>query len=152
MDRTVETIADGYRAVHQQLRDLITETDDAALQWTPAPETNPLSVLVVHSLGSEGEVWRLVAGVTVSRDRDAEFVPVAASKTDLIARLAAADDMLGNIAPAISAQDLEAIRERPGRSPQTGLHWLITNYGHAREHLAHVELTLQLYRAKQGKA
>jgi hypothetical protein len=143
----VETIADGYRAVHQQLRDRLTDAEDAALAWTPAPETNPVSVLVVHTLGSEAEVWRLAAAIPASRDRAAEFVPQSVSRQHLLARLDAAAALLAGLAPRITPQDLEAMRERPDRSPHTALHWLITNYGHAREHLAHVELTLQLYRA-----
>jgi hypothetical protein len=142
----VETIADGYRAVHQQLRDQLASAEDAALAWVPAPETNPVSVLVVHTLGSEAEVWRLAAAIPTSRDRAAEFVPQAVSKQDLLARIAAADALLAELAPKVTPQDLDAMRERPDRSPQTALHWLVTNYGHAREHLAHVELTLQLYR------
>lgn len=144
----VETIADGYRAVHQQLRDHLASAEHAALAWVPAPETNPVSVLVVHTLGSEAEVWRLAAAIPASRDRAAEFVPQAASKHDLLARVAAADALLAELAPKVTPQGLETVRERPDRSPQTALHWLVTNYGHAREHLAHVELTLQLYRAK----
>jgi hypothetical protein len=144
----VETIADGYRAVHQQLRDHLSGAEEAALVWVPAPETNPVSVLVIHALGSEAEVWRLAASTTGSRDRAAEFIPQSVSKQDLLARLAAADALLGELAPKVTQQDLEALRERPDRAPQTALHWLITNYGHAREHLAHVELTLQLYREK----
>lgn len=144
----VETIAAGYREVHRQLREQITGTDESALAWAPAPDTNPVSVLVVHSLGSEAEVWRLSASVSGSRDRDAEFVPQAASKGDLLARLDAADALLAELAPKVTEQDLEAVRERTGRPPHTALYWLVANYGHAREHLAHVELTLQLYRAK----
>ena len=44
-----------------------------------------------------------------------------------------------------TADDLAAERMRGERQPQTGLHWLLTNYGHAREHLAHIQLTKQLY-------
>jgi hypothetical protein len=148
----VSTIAHAYRNVHQQLREHIAAADDAALPWAPAPETNPLSVLVVHTLGSEAEVWRLAAGVSVARDRDAEFVPRQMTKRDLLMRLDAADALLAELARRIGPEELEAIRERPERRPHTALHWLVTNYGHAREHLAHVELTLQLYRARSVEA
>ena len=144
----VETIAEAYRAVHHLLREHISTADAAALTWVPAPETNPISVLVVHTLGSEAEVWRLAAAVAGNRNRDAEFVPQTVTKENLLARLDAADALLGELSPRVSTADLEAIRERPERSPHTALHWLVTNYGHAREHLAHVELTLQLYRAR----
>lgn len=147
MNFVVETIADSYRAVHQQLRDMLASLNPAALTWTPGPQTNPISVLIIHTLGSEEEVWRLVAKAPVDRDRDAEFVPQSVTIADLLSRLAAADQLLATLAPQATAATLEGQAERSGRSPQTGLHWLVTNYGHAREHLAHIELTLQLYRA-----
>ncbi|MGI8912247.1 MAG: DinB family protein [Chloroflexota bacterium] len=148
MANVVDTIAEGYRAVHQLLREHIAGADDGALSWAPAPETNSISVLVIHTLGSEAEVWRLVAATPGSRDRAAEFVAGTAGKADLLARLDAADLLLGELAAKIGPEAWETMRERPDRSPHTGLHWLVTNYGHAREHLAHVELTLQLYRAR----
>ena len=92
-------------------------------------------------------MWRLVAGVSGARDRDAEFVPQQVTKQHLLTRLDAADALLVDLAPRIGSAELEAIRERPERNPHSALHWLVTNYGHAREHLAHIELTLQLYRA-----
>jgi hypothetical protein len=45
----------------------------------------------------------------------------------------------------MTADDLAAIRPRGDRPPQTGLYWLLSNYGHAREHLAHIQLTKQIY-------
>jgi hypothetical protein len=50
----------------------------------------------------------------------------------------------------MTAEDLVAIRPRGDRPPQTGLHWLLSNYGHAREHLAHIQLTKQLYAEHSG--
>ena len=40
------------------------------------------------------------------------------------------------MAPRITSEDLAAERPRADRPPETGLRWLLTNYGHAREHLA----------------
>jgi hypothetical protein len=55
------------------------------------------------------------------------------------------------MAPRITAEDLAAERPRADRPPETGLHWLLTNYGHAREHLAHIQLTKQLYAEARGQ-
>lgn len=145
MNLVIETIADAYREVHRQLRELVTAVDPSALHWVPATQANPVAVLVVHTLGSEAEVWRLAGGIASTRDREAEFVPQNMVKQDLLDRLQVADHLLDELAPRVTEEDLVTLRERPGRSPHTALHWLITNYGHAREHLAHVELTLQMY-------
>ena len=39
-------------------------------------------------------------------------------------------------------------RPRGDRPPRAGLVWLFENYGHAREHLAQMELTKQLYEGR----
>jgi hypothetical protein len=99
----------------------------------------------VHTLGSEAEVYRVVAGVSGSRDRPAEFRATAETPEELIRQLDEADAFIDDLAAQISAEDLMAEKPRGDRPPQTGTHWLLTNYGHAREHLAHIELTRQLY-------
>ena len=150
MEPSVSTIAELYKEVHQRIREIVTDLDAEALDWSPGPETNSISVLVVHTLGSEAEVLRTVRGLTSDRDRDAEFVGRPATAADLLARLDAADALLDEHASAITAGDLESMRERPTREPRLGRYWLFSNYGHAREHLAHMQLTRQLYEQRAG--
>jgi len=145
MEPIVAAVADGYRSVHDQMRNEIRGLGTEELNWTPAPETNSIATLVVHTVGSEGEIWRTVRGVPSDRDRPSEFRTRIASADDLLPLLDAADALLDELAPAVTAADLATVRPRPPREPQTGLTWLVTNYGHAREHLAHLQLTKQLY-------
>ena len=148
MEPVVATVVELYRAVHAALREEVRGLDPAALSWAPAPETNSVAVLVVHTLGSEAEVLRTVRGVPGQRDRDAEFRVEAETAEEMLRRLDEADAYLDEMASGISAEDLAAMRPRGDRPPKTGLHWLVSNYGHAREHLAHVQLTKQLYAAR----
>lgn len=150
MDPVVATIIDLFRAVHAQLREEVHGLEAAALDWTPAPETNSLAALVVHTLGSEAEVLRTVRAVPGDRDRDAEFRVRQETAERLVAALDAGDALLRELGSGITAADLAAVRERGEREPQTGLYWLLSNYGHAREHLAHVQLTKQLYAARRS--
>ncbi len=122
MDPVVAKIAEQFQVVHGLLRDEVRDLSVEELNWKPAPETNSIAVLVVHTLGSEAEVLRVAANVPGERDRPAEFQVTASD-----------------------AEDLAAERPRGDRPPETGLHWLLTNYGHAREHLGHIQLTRQLY-------
>jgi hypothetical protein len=144
MTATVSTVADLFRGVHQQLRAVVDQVDEADLDWTPGAEMNSVAVLVTHTLGSELDTLNLVRGITAPRDRDAEFAVSGTKKVDLLAALDQGDARLAEHAAAITEDDLAATRERPGRDPQTGLHWLLNNYGHAREHLAHAQMTAQL--------
>jgi hypothetical protein len=145
MEPVVAKIAEQFRVVHGLLRDEVRDLSVEELNWKPAPETNSIAVLVVHTLGSEAEVLRVAANGPGERDRPAE-VPVSASDAaDLVKEIDEADSYLEAMAPRITAEDLAAVRPRGERGPETGLHWLLNNYGHAREHLAHIQLTKQLY-------
>jgi hypothetical protein len=139
----VAKITEQFKAVHEDLRKEVRGMDTESLNWKPAPETNSIAVLVVHTLGSEAEVYRIVANVPSERDREAEF-KVAETEADLLAKLDEADALIDELAAKITAADLDDARPRRNNPPETGLHWLLTNYGHAREHLAHIQLTRQL--------
>jgi hypothetical protein len=151
VDPVVAKIAEQFKVVHGQLRDEVRGLSVEALNWKPAPETNSIAALVVHTLGSEAEVLRTVANVPGERDRDAEFLATADDPDALLRHLDVADAFIDDLAARITPDDLAAMRVRGLRpEPQTGLHWLVTNYGHAREHLAHIQLTKQLYAARNG--
>ena len=149
MDPVVEKIAEQFQVVHGQLRDEVRDCTTEQLNWRPGPDTTSIAALVVHTLGSEAEVLRTAAKVEGDRDRDAEFRATATDAEDLIRQLDQADSYLEALAPRITAENLAEPLMRGERGPETGLHWLVTNYGHAREHLAHVQLTKQIYAQRQ---
>lgn len=140
----IETINAEFRRVHANIRELVGGMDRTALNWKPHPEANSIAVLVTHTLGSEQEMLAAVRGVTVARDRPSEF-KVEAEAADLERLLDEADEWLDRQTADMSPDDLQADRPRGDRPPQPGLVWLVTNYGHAREHLAQMQLTKQLY-------
>ena len=148
MEQVVATVRDLFKDVHAKLRDEVRGMDAAALNWAPGPETNSAAVLVVHTLGSEAEILRVSSNTPSERNRDAEFVSEAATPEELVRRLDAADALLDELGPKIGAEDLEAERPRGTRAPEQVRWMLVTNYGHAREHQAHIELTRQLYAAR----
>jgi hypothetical protein len=89
---------------------------------------------------------RSILGLPHSRHREAEFGTQGYSCEDLLRLLDAADADLEALGPRLTEQDLQVMRTRPNKpSPQPGWFWLIRNYGHAREHLAQLQLTKQLY-------
>jgi hypothetical protein len=140
------TIVDLFHTLHGQLREEIRDLDTDALNWTPGPETNSIGTLIVHILGTEEEVLRSVRGLLSDRVRAAEFAPRVYTRADLVQRMQAADTGLDELARGISADDLQALRKRtvrPDAAP--GMFWLLRSYGHSREHLAHLQLTRQLY-------
>jgi DinB superfamily len=143
--RTIATAVGALlHAVHDQMRDLVRGMDHGTLNWKPLPQANSVAVLIVHTLGSEREMIRAVRSLTTERDRPAEF-RAEADAADLTAMLDQADRELDENLAALTPADLTELRPRGDRPPRPGLEWLLSNYGHAREHLAQVELTKQLY-------
>ena len=138
------TIGELFHAVHDGMREQVRDMDAGTLNWKPLPLANSIAVLVSHALGAEREMIRAVRLLATERDREAEF-KVEADAAELLALLDQADRELDEHLGALMAADLTEMRPRGDRPPRPGLTWLISNYGHVREHLAHIELTKQLY-------
>lgn len=144
MNLIVSTFAERFKQVHQVLRDEVAGLTPEQLDYVPAPEANSITVLVTHVVGSEAMIWSTLAGQQLPRDRAAEFATVGKTADELIARLDAADRLIDELAPSLGPDVLEKEWPRRGYPTQTGALLLINNYGHAREHVAHLQLTKQL--------
>ena len=142
-----DTVGALFHEVHRGIREQVEGVDRQALNWKPHPDANSVAVLVVHTLGSEREMIRAVRMLSTERDRPAEF-KAEADAADLIALVDRADRELDEHVGALTAADLTEMRPRGDRPPKPGLEWLLSNYGHAREHLAQIQLTKQLYEAR----
>src|SRR6267143_982601 len=140
----VKTVAALYHEIHDHLREHVRGLDHGTLNWAPLPKANSIAVLVTHSLGSEREMIRALRKIPTERDRDSEF-KVEAEASDLLALLDQADRELDEHTAALTVADLTEMRPRGDWPPRPGIEWLLSNYGHAREHLAQVQLTKQLY-------
>jgi hypothetical protein len=138
------TVAALYHSVHDGMREQVRGLDHGTLNWSPLPKANSIAVLVTHTLGSEREMIRALRRITSDRDRDSEF-RAESDAADLLAMLDQADRELDEHIAALTAADLTEDRPRGDRPPRPGIEWLLGNYGHAREHLAQIELTKQLY-------
>jgi hypothetical protein len=143
--RTVATTLGAlYHSVHEHMREQVRGMDRGTLNWKPLPLANSIAVLVVHTLGSEREAIHAVRSIKTERDRPGEF-RVEVEADELLALLDQADRELDEQLGALTAADLTEMRPRGDRPPRAGIDWLVSNYGHAREHLAQIELTKQLY-------
>jgi hypothetical protein len=143
--RTIATSVGAlFHEVHDKLRQQVRGMDAGTLNWKPLPLANSVAVLIVHTLGSEREMIRAVRSLSTKRDRESEF-RAEAEAADLLALLDEVDRELDEHLGVLTAADLTEPRPRGDRPPRPGLEWLLSNYGHTREHLAQVELTKQLY-------
>ncbi len=139
LDRLLETIAD---------------LDEEAVNWKPpAPGANSLLVLITHALGSaEEHVVGIAAGLTVVRNRDAEFVAKGAA-AHLASRAA---DVRSRITEALSSLEgrLDEERDAPFRRwpalRGTVRDRLVHSVSHTAEHVGHAQITRDLYLARGG--
>jgi DinB superfamily len=139
-----------FQQLHSELLLEVANRDDESLNWTPCPGANSVATIVTHTLGSEAETLRAVVGVPGGRDRDAEFKMGRQSRADLLDKIRRAESLLDDLAPMLTddrARILTALPTLSNDDRRPGMTWLIGNLGHAREHMGHVRLTVQLYDA-----
>jgi len=140
-----------HQAAHQQLRDEIAGLDSRALNWTPGPETSAIGVIITHVLGAEAEMLRNLLKIPTRRNRDDEFVTRVHEQEELEQKIASAEKDWQELAPRLGESELQAVVYRPNKPvPQSGLFWLVRNFGHLREHIAQIQLTKQLYRMRES--
>ena len=148
MADVASTVLGLFGPLHDRVRAEVEGLDDDALNWSPGADANSIATIVIHMVGSEAETLRAVAGVSGARDREAEFTPVTRTPAEVLGVLDAADQLLAELRPAIGADRLGvvvALPTLPAEDRRSGLAWLVANYGHAREHVGHIQLTKQLY-------
>jgi hypothetical protein len=133
-----------YHEMHESYREHVRGMDHGTLNWSPLPKANSIAVLVTHAITSEREMMHGVRNEVIPRDRESEFRAEADSE-QLLALIDTADREVDELVTAIVATDLTDLRPRGNFPPRPGIYWLVTNYGHAREHLAQMMLTKQLY-------
>jgi hypothetical protein len=143
------TVLTLFEQVHEQVRQEIEGLDDAGVNWAPGPGANTIARIVTHMVGSESETLRCVAGVPVTREREGEFTRGPRRVTEIVGELRSADELIAALRSEIGGHRLRssmALPTLPAAERRSGLAWLIGNYGHARGHVGHIQLTKQLYR------
>ena len=146
----VSVVIAQLQELHSELRLEVANRDDKSLNWTPCPGANSVATIVTHTLGSEAETLRAVAGVPGSRNRDAEFRMGSQSQADLLDQIRQADSLLDDLAPTLTddrALIPTALPTLSSDDRRPAMTWLIGNLGHAREHMGHLRLTVQLFDA-----
>lgn len=140
-------VLDLFAHLHGQLRHELEGLDDDSVNWWPAPRANTIAT---HMLGSETETLRSVAGATAVRHREKEFTRGRRPTAELFDELRAADELIARLRTEISAERLGlslALPALPADERRPGLTWMVANYGHSREHVGHIQLTTQIFRA-----
>jgi uncharacterized damage-inducible protein DinB len=152
MEKAFEAYLGELRAVHEDMKRAIEGLPVKALDWSPGPHMNSLSVLVVHSAGAQrlliGEV---VGGDPANRDRSEEFRAERMSAAELASRL---DETLAHTAQVLEGltlADLESSRSGPGGREVT-VAWALNHaLQHMGLHAGHAQITRQLWDQRQAQ-
>jgi hypothetical protein len=147
-DQYLNDIKALHHAAHKQMLADIAGLERDALNWAPAPETSSIGTIITHSLGAEAEMLRNLLDIPTERNRDDEFAEQHHRRDALEGRISRAEADWDTLGSRLSESELRTSIPRPNKPiPESGLFWLVRNYGHLREHLAQIQLTRQLYQA-----
>jgi hypothetical protein len=142
--------------LQDQIKSLLEGLPQEALDWRPIQgegdlATNSLAVIATHLAGSATYLIKeVIGGQPVYRDREVEFVTRGVNASTLKARLdAAAKSVEAVLSPLTAGQTEE---DRKYRDRTATVRWIILHViEHTAQHLGHMQLTHQLWLAKNRK-
>lgn len=138
--------------LHEQTKEAIDGLPVGALDWAPGASMNSMAVLVVHLAGAE-RYWigDVVGGLPSGRDRAAEFRVSGLDADALRARL---DETLAHsrsVLEPLTLEDLSAPRLSPRDGREVRVAWALAHaLQHTALHLGHIQITRQLWDARQA--
>ena len=139
---------------HNNILETLDGLPPAALDWTPGPDTNSISVLVFHLTGAE-RYWigDVAAQDPTERDRDAEFRVHDVEMDVLKKRLADNLEYARNTLNKFTIQDLETTRVSARDGRKFTVAWaLLHALEHTTLHLGQIQITRQLWEQSKDNA
>jgi hypothetical protein len=151
---------DVARQSFAMLKEAITGLPVEAFDWTPAPNTNSLTVLTRHSIAACRFFFGVAAGIpgSIAEYRKGDRAEAFRSMGGTAATLTKAiDDFLPEMA-AITAGGTEGHlaemigwpEEAPDVLTRTGAEILVNGVGHLREHVGQAQLMRDLWLARDA--
>jgi len=136
--------------LHEDMKQALEGLSPEALDWSPKPGVNSITVLIVHLTGSQRFLFgEVIGGQDIHRDREAEFHAKGLAPDMLKQRL---DDNLSYIAGALeklTLADLDAKRMFRDREVTVG--WVIGHaLKHTATHLGHIQVMRDLWEHFKG--
>jgi hypothetical protein len=150
----------GYLTTMNELRDqiktLLEGLTQEALDWQPFQgegelATNSLGAIATHLAGSATYLIKeVIGGQPVHRDREAEFVTRGVNASTLKVRLDAAAKSVEEVLSPLTMDQMEEDRKFRDRTAKVRRIILLV-IEHTAQHLGHMQLTRQLWLAKNRK-
>ncbi len=133
-----------------QVLRLVADLPAQALNWRPIEgkddhASNSPAVLTAHIAGAE-HYWiaEVIGGRVATRDRDAEFVTVAANAEEVARLLEKTAQETREVFSTLGESDLSGVRQAKDRI--VPVRWCILHViDHTALHLGHIQITYQLW-------
>jgi len=154
MQKTYEAILDRLDEMHRAIKEVIDGLPPEALDWSPAPDMNSLSVLVVHLTGAE-RYWigDVVQGTPSFRDRDAEFRAKGLTADSLKQRLTELEAYEHQVMQDMQLSQLEEERLSPRDGRKYTVAWALAHaLEHSGIHVGHIQILSQMWKQRPGTA
>jgi uncharacterized damage-inducible protein DinB len=145
-----ETLLEKFGELHGEVLKALDALPAEALDWSPGPEMNSLSVLAVHLMGAE-RYWigDVVQGDPSFRNREAEFQVKGLDATTLKQRLADLDAYEVAALEKLRLRDLDEVRVSPRDGKQVTVGWaLLHPLQHTGQHVGHMQVLVQQWKQK----
>ncbi len=139
---------------HNSILEALEGLPPAALDWTPRPDMNSITVLVFHLTGAE-RYWigDIAAQDPTERDRDAEFRVHDVEMDILKKRLADNLEYAHTVLDKMDVQGLETARRSARNGREFTVAWaLLHALDHATLHLGQIQITRQLWAQSKPNA
>lgn len=142
------------RSIERLLAVACDELDEAGRAWRPdAPEANSVLSIVNHMISNaEDNLLGTVAGLDVTYNRQADFDTPETDPAAIRARWTRIAASFETALPTLDDARLFEDVPHPRRGTVTRFDVLVVVTRHAAEHLAHAEVTRDLYRAHVAKS
>jgi uncharacterized damage-inducible protein DinB len=150
MRKYYEAMLEHFREMHAEVLKALDALPPEALDWSPGPEMNSLTVLVMHITGSERYwVGDVVKGTPSFRDREAEFQARSVDVAALKQRLADLDAYEAGALETLKVRDLESFKVSPRDGRSVTVAWaLLHALEHTSVHVGHIEVLVQQWKQK----
>ena len=147
MDLFFDDYLNNLLELHDEIRGILKEVPQKALDWVPSSDLNSLNVLVVHVSGAE-RYWigDVVAGEPSDRDREAEFGTQGLSANELLHRLDENEQFIKKVLDRYDLEELHKKRISPRNRREVSVGWALSHaLKHTALHVGHMEILRQLW-------
>ena len=150
MRKFYEGMLEHLVALHAEALKSLDSLPPEALDWSPGPEMNSISVLIMHFTGSERYwVGDVVKGDPSFRNREAEFAAKGMEAEALRKRITDLDAYEAKAFETLKVRDLDAWKVAPKDGRQITVGWALMHaMQHTAVHVGHIEILAQEWRQR----